>query len=135
MQLSGHTITASFRVRFRRTRTPFDDPFPTGPTRRAEAAPDRSCADRRGRQAGCSNPRTAPEPARRHKGRSGSPLRAVHPNALVLAPSVAAAGLVAVRLRRAGVPVAVVPRDWAAAAAGGCVVVGARAAAWAPCPG
>ena len=55
-------------------------------------------------------------------------------DALVLAPGVDAAGLVATRLRRAGVPVAVVPRDWARAAARGCVVVGARAAAWAPVP-
>jgi primosomal protein N' (replication factor Y) len=54
--------------------------------------------------------------------------------ALVLAPSVAVAGLLGARLRRAGVPVAVVPRDWARAAAGGSVVVGARAAAWAPVP-
>jgi primosomal protein N' (replication factor Y) len=55
-------------------------------------------------------------------------------DALVLCPSVGAAGLLATRLRRAGVPVAVVPRDWARAAAGGCVVVGARAGAWAPVP-
>jgi primosomal protein N' (replication factor Y) len=55
-------------------------------------------------------------------------------DALVLAPSVDAAALVAARLRRTGVPVALVPRDWARAAAGGCVVVGARAAAWAPVP-
>jgi primosomal protein N' (replication factor Y) len=55
-------------------------------------------------------------------------------DALVLAPSVEAAGLLGARLRRAGVPVALVPRDWARAAAGGCVVVGARAAAWAPVP-
>jgi len=55
-------------------------------------------------------------------------------SALVLAPSVAAAAMVGARLRRAGVPVAVVPRDWARAAAGGSVVVGARAGAWAPVP-
>lgn len=55
-------------------------------------------------------------------------------DALVLAPSVDAAAMLAARLRRAGVPVALVPRDWARAAAGGCVVVGARAAAWAPAP-
>jgi len=35
------------------------------------------------------------------------------------------------RLRRSGLSVAVVPRDWAAAAGGVDVVVGARAAAWA----
>jgi primosomal protein N' (replication factor Y) len=55
-------------------------------------------------------------------------------DALMLCPSVGAAGLLATRLRRGGVPVALVPRDWARAAAGGCVVVGARAAAWAPMP-
>lgn len=56
-------------------------------------------------------------------------------DALVLAPSVDTAAMVASRLKRMGVPVAVVPRDWARAAAGGCVVIGARAAAWAPVPG
>jgi primosomal protein N' (replication factor Y) (superfamily II helicase) len=53
--------------------------------------------------------------------------------ALILAPSVGAARTIAVRLRRAGVPAAIHPRDWAAAA-GGTTVVGARAAAWAPAP-
>ncbi len=55
-------------------------------------------------------------------------------DALVLAPSLSAAGLLAARLRRQGVRVAEVPRDWAMAAAGGCVAVGARAGAWAPRP-
>jgi primosomal protein N' (replication factor Y) len=55
-------------------------------------------------------------------------------DALVVCPSVAAAGEVATRLRRAGVPVALHPRDWARAAAGGTTVVGARAAAFAPMP-
>ncbi|HEV7886248.1 MAG TPA: hypothetical protein VGO92_01730, partial [Acidimicrobiales bacterium] len=55
-------------------------------------------------------------------------------DALVLAPSVDGAAMLASRLRRAGIPVALVPRHWAQAAAGGCVVVGARAAAWAPVP-
>ena len=55
--------------------------------------------------------------------------------ALVLCPSKRQAKLVAVRLRRSGVDVALVPDDWAKAAAGGRVVVGTRAAAWAPCPG
>ncbi len=59
---------------------------------------------------------------------------AAHDDALVLAPSLAAAALLAARLRRQGVRVAEVPRDWALAAAGGCVAVGARAAAWAPRP-
>ena len=57
-----------------------------------------------------------------------------HGDALVLAPSVAAASFLAARLRREGHRVALVPQDWAMAAAGGCVAVGARAAAWAPRP-
>jgi primosomal protein N' (replication factor Y) len=52
-------------------------------------------------------------------------------NALVLAPGLDTARDLAVRLRRAGVPVALHPRDWAAGAAGA-TVVGARAAAFAP---
>ena len=52
-------------------------------------------------------------------------------DALVLVPSLDRARGLAVRLRRAGVTVAVPPRDWAQAAAGG-TVVGARASAWAP---
>ncbi len=55
-------------------------------------------------------------------------------DALVLAPSLSAAGLLSARLRREGVRVAELPRDWALAAAGGCVAVGARAGAWAPRP-
>ena len=55
-------------------------------------------------------------------------------NALVLVPALAEAAGVARRLREAGRDVAVAPRDWARAAAGGSVVVGARAAAWAPVP-
>jgi primosomal protein N' (replication factor Y) len=53
-------------------------------------------------------------------------------DALVLAPSLAEAAEIASRLRRAGRAVAMMPREWARAAAGGCVVVGGRAAAWAP---
>jgi primosomal protein N' (replication factor Y) len=63
------------------------------------------------------------------------PFVVAHHPALVLAPSLRVAAEVAGRLRRAGRPVAWVPRDWARAAAGGCTVVGARAAAWAPVPG
>lgn len=55
-------------------------------------------------------------------------------DALVLCPSVERASMAAMRLKRAGAPVALVPREWAKAAAGGSVVVGARAAAWAPAP-
>ena len=53
---------------------------------------------------------------------------------LVLTPSVSDAALLARRLRRSGAAVALAPRDWARAAAGGSVVVGARAAAWSPVP-
>ena len=52
-------------------------------------------------------------------------------NALVLAPSVSAARQLGLRLRRAGVDVAILPREWAAARVGS-VCVGSRAAAWAP---
>ncbi len=52
-------------------------------------------------------------------------------NALVLAPSASTARHLGLRLRRAGVPVAVMPQDWARAAAGASVI-GTRAAAWAP---
>lgn len=55
-------------------------------------------------------------------------------NALILAPALGTARALGVRLRRAGVGVALLPRDWAVAA-GGATVVGARAAAWAPMDG
>jgi primosomal protein N' (replication factor Y) len=55
-------------------------------------------------------------------------------DALVLVPSVSGAAFLAARLRRAGHAVALLPHEWAAAAAGGCVAVGSRAAAWAPRP-
>ncbi|CAB4739465.1 MAG: hypothetical protein F2934_03160 [Actinobacteria bacterium] len=54
---------------------------------------------------------------------------------LVVQPDVDGAGLLAARLRGAGLRVAVTPRDWAAAAGGVDVVIGARAAVWSPCPG
>ena len=49
----------------------------------------------------------------------------------MLLPSVGDAESLGVRLRRAGVPVAVMPDEWAQAR-GGATVVGARSAAWAP---
>jgi len=55
-------------------------------------------------------------------------------DALVLAPSVGRAARTAARLRQAGHEVALLPGEWARAAAGGCVAVGARGAAWAPRP-
>lgn len=54
---------------------------------------------------------------------------------LVVVPSVARASVLADRLRRAGGDVALVPGQWAQARAGAAVVIGSRAAAWAPCPG
>lgn len=54
---------------------------------------------------------------------------------LVVAPDHATAAALGGRLRRTGLPVAVLPRGWAQAAAGGAVVIGARTAAWAPAPG
>ncbi len=54
---------------------------------------------------------------------------------LAVVPSVVDARLVAARLRRAGRTVALLPTDWAAAAGGVDVVIGARAAVWAPCAG
>jgi primosomal protein N' (replication factor Y) len=53
---------------------------------------------------------------------------------LVVAPAHATAQVLASRLRRGGVPVALLPREWARAAAGARVIIGARAAAWAPAP-
>jgi primosomal protein N' (replication factor Y) len=53
---------------------------------------------------------------------------------LVVAPERDMVALLATRLRRAGVSVAVVPDDWAMAAGGVDVVIGTRSAAWAPCP-
>lgn len=54
---------------------------------------------------------------------------------LVVVPAVDQAMLLAARLRRGGLTVALAPRDWAAAAGGVDVVIGARTAAWAPCAG
>jgi len=51
--------------------------------------------------------------------------------ALILAPSISSAQHLALRLRRAGVPTALMPRDWSQSA-GGTVTVGSRAAAFAP---
>jgi primosomal protein N' (replication factor Y) (superfamily II helicase) len=61
--------------------------------------------------------------------------RAVGPaGLLVLVPHVGAARDLARRLRRAGAPVALLPDDWARASVPGAIVIGARSAAWAPCP-
>jgi primosomal protein N' (replication factor Y) len=54
---------------------------------------------------------------------------------LVVVPGLDDARLMGARLRRAGLTVAVMPDDWALAAGGVDIVIGARTAAWAPCPG
>src|SRR5262249_4890696 len=54
---------------------------------------------------------------------------------LVVTPEVAQARLLASRLRRAGRTVALQPNEWAQAAAGVDVVIGARATVWVPCRG
>jgi primosomal protein N' (replication factor Y) len=54
---------------------------------------------------------------------------------LVVVPERDMVALLATRLRRAGLSVAVIPDDWAMAAGGVDVVIGTRSAAWAPCPG
>lgn len=53
---------------------------------------------------------------------------------LVVVGGVDRARLLAVSLRRKGLRVALVPEEWASAAGGVDVVIGARRAAWAPCP-
>ena len=73
--------------------------------------------------------------ARRRRTRSPCVLAAVALGpTLVVVPGVDDARVLGVRLRRAGLTVAVVPRDWAAAAGGVDVVIGTRLAAWAPVP-
>ena len=54
---------------------------------------------------------------------------------LVVMPTVARAETMAAALERRGLSVAIVPEQWSRSAAGVDVVIGARAAAWAPCPG
>jgi primosomal protein N' (replication factor Y) (superfamily II helicase) len=60
--------------------------------------------------------------------------RAAGGSVLVLVPRVAEAARLARRLGDEGLPVALMPEGWGAAAAGGRVVVGARGAALAPAP-
>jgi primosomal protein N' (replication factor Y) (superfamily II helicase) len=54
---------------------------------------------------------------------------------LVVVPSLTRAEVLAGRIRRAGGQVALLPAEWPQARSGAAVVVGARGAAWAPCPG
>ncbi len=53
---------------------------------------------------------------------------------IVVHPAPSAARAIANRLRKAGLRVALLPDEWAQAAAGVDVVVGGRSAVWAPCP-
>ena len=53
---------------------------------------------------------------------------------LVVCPSVDLARVLSHRIRRTGVSVALIPEDWAQARGGVDVVIGARGAAFAPCP-
>lgn len=53
---------------------------------------------------------------------------------LVITPRLGAARRAGVRLRRAGLPVALLPDDWSLARAGWAHVLGPRSAAWAPMP-
>ncbi len=54
---------------------------------------------------------------------------------IVVHPTPLAARAIASRLRKVGLRVALLPEEWAQAAAGVDVVVGGRSAVWAPCPG
>lgn len=70
---------------------------------------------------------------------SSSPIEAILAAAsigptLVVMPTAVRAEAMAVALTRRGASTALVPAQWAQAAAGADVVIGARAAAWAPCP-
>ena len=54
--------------------------------------------------------------------------------ALAVTPTIVDAHSFALRLRREGVSVALMPDDWASAMGGVDLVIGPRSAAWAPCP-
>ena len=57
-----------------------------------------------------------------------------HGPTLAVAPTIVDARSYALRLRREGVSVALMPDDWASAMGGVDLVIGPRSAAWAPCP-
>jgi primosomal protein N' (replication factor Y) len=59
---------------------------------------------------------------------------AAHGPILVVGPAAAPVRRLGLRLRRAGLPIALMPDDWAAARAGASTVLGTRAAAWSPIP-
>jgi primosomal protein N' (replication factor Y) len=58
-----------------------------------------------------------------------------HGPVLVVVPTTARAAAGCSALRRQGAQVALLPGDWSLARAGADVVIGARSAAWGPCPG
>ena len=109
------------------------------PPRAVPALPGPGGDGRPARAGGC---RRGPPAGRRREGscagrraRTRSPSSWPRPRSVrpwSCTPSVDQARLLGARLRRAGLSVALVPRDWAAAAGGVDVVVGARATAWAP---
>ena len=57
-----------------------------------------------------------------------------HGPTLIITPTISEAHRISSHLRRDGVTVALMPADWAEAAAGVDAVIGPRSAAWAPCP-
>lgn len=54
---------------------------------------------------------------------------------IVVCPTIDSSKVLAARLRRAGLSVALMPKEWASARGGVDVTIGARSAAFAPCPG
>ena len=100
--------------------------------RRAPVAPDEvhdlaaeALAGRRGHGPAAAGRRSVPGAGRGRRPRPDPGRR----------PGVAARRRLGLRLRRAGLPVAIMPDDWAPARAGAASVVGTRAAAWAPVAG
>lgn len=112
-------------------------PAPTSPRKNIEAQTD-SLSALTTRALAVSSPAThviRTPPSLDRFGMIVTAVAAAGPNgALVIVPSVAAATALARRLRRAGIPTALLPEDWAMAAAGGVTVIGARAAVFAPIP-
>jgi primosomal protein N' (replication factor Y) (superfamily II helicase) len=100
----------------------------------ALVVPARSSSRARRRRRGSSSRVVASCGCHRRATRCRRPERRCgRPDARVV-PGVDQAILLAARLRRSGLTVALAPHDWAAAAGGVDVVIGSRIAAWAPCP-
>ena len=117
------------------------DRGPTPPARAAMACPR---GTRPGRGAGVRAARSSSQRIdRRPRAAVGASTRSVSDRggggapggacgAVVVTPSHVMAERLTRRLRRSGVPTALLPGDWALAVAGGVVAIGARAAVWAP---